>query len=360
MKRIYTLFVGLLTLVVPITAQTEVTTYKPGVTPDGVTYYLPRTAFAISVKLKKTTYTPGEFQPYASAYLRMPNVPAEPTTQWKIEGISVQPYGLPDANKIYSVALKKRTVAPLVSLTPDGVLLAVNTDKAPAISPLPVSTPLRTLSPQPLNPREAMNEEILLAGNTLKMAELTANEILDIRDSRNLLMKGQADFMPKDGEQLKLMLAKLDAQEQALLQAFKGYTTEEEQTIVVRYEPKGEAKDEVLFRLSQHQGLVSADDLVGAPIYVRLTDLKTIPDSVPVDPKIAAKREVEDVRYNLPTQCRLEIYTPQAKLHTGQYAVAQLGRVEYLGGALFSKNATTKLTLVPTTGGIDKLEVAPQ
>lgn len=344
----------------PMAAQTEVTPYKPGVTLDGVTYYLPRTAFAISVKLKKTTYTPGEFQPYAAAYLRLNDVPPTATTAWRIEGMSVLPYGLPDEQKIYSVALKKRTVAPLVTLSPEGILLGVNTADVADVQALPTSTTLRQVSPQALNPRDFMSEEILLAGNTLKMAELTANEILDIRDSRNLLMKGQADFMPKDGEQLKLMLAKLDAQEAALLQAFKGYTTEEEQTVVIYYMPKAEAKDEVLFRLSQKQGIVPADDLIGAPVYVALTDLKTLPDSVPVDPKTAAKRDAEDVRYNLPTQCRLDIYTPHTSLYTGQHPVAQLGRVEYLGGALFSKNTTTKLRLIPATGAIERLDAVSQ
>ncbi|MDO4715159.1 MAG: DUF4831 family protein [Bacteroidales bacterium] len=360
MKTIYLTWCLAFLACLPLMAQTEVVAYKPGVTTEGVTYYLPRTAFAISIKLKKTTYFPGEFQPYAAAYLRLADVGATPTTSWSIEGISVQPYGLPDTSKVYSIALKKRTIAPLVTLSVDGLLLGVNTADAPSVAPLPEPLPLRTRTPKPLNPRDYMGEDILLAGSTLKMAELTANEILDLRDSRNLLMKGQADFMPKDGEQLKLMLAQLDQQEQALLQAFKGYTTEEEQTVVLRYEPMAEVKDHVLCRLSQKLGLVAPDDLAGAPIYISLTDLKSLPDSVPLDPKAIAKRDAEDVRYNLPTHCRLEIYTPTQHLYTGQQAVAQLGRVEYLGGALFNKNATTKLTLVPTTGAVLQLEAIQQ
>ena len=57
-----------------------------------------------------------------------------------------------------------------------------------------------------MNPRRYLTEEILAAGSTAKMAELTAREIYDLRENRSLLIKGQADFMPQDGQQLKLML----------------------------------------------------------------------------------------------------------------------------------------------------------
>ena len=78
-----------------------------------------------------------------------------------------------------------------------------------------------------LNGADFKTEEILSAGSTPKMAELTANEIYDIRENRALLTKGQADFMPKDGEQLRLMLANLDQQEEGLLQLFRGTDVKE-------------------------------------------------------------------------------------------------------------------------------------
>ena len=93
-----------------------------------------------------------------------------------------------------------------------------------------------------------MSEEILAAGSTAKMAELTAQDIYEIRESRNMLVRGQADNMPKDGEQLRLMLNQLDKQDQALTSLFTGThskdTTEYTFTIV----PDQEIKRDVLFR----------------------------------------------------------------------------------------------------------------
>ena len=80
-----------------------------------------------------------------------------------------------------------------------------------------------------------MNEETLAAGSTAKMAELIAQDIYEIRESRNLLVRGQADNMPKDGEQLRLMLNQLDKQDQAMTSLFIGITEKDttEHTITV-------------------------------------------------------------------------------------------------------------------------------
>jgi hypothetical protein len=196
-------------------AQTEVTTYTPGVTAEGITYFLPRTESVIRVTATVTHYIPGDFRPYAERYLRLNDIPREAYDSWQIDNVSIYSIGTPDENKVFSVKLRQKTSAPLVSLTHDGILLSINAEEkdnnvVPA-APAPVKTSTK------LNPRDYMTQEILAAGSVSKMAELTAAEIYDIRESRSSLAKGEADNMPKDGEQLKLMMNGLDTQEKALL-----------------------------------------------------------------------------------------------------------------------------------------------
>lgn len=45
------------------------------------------------------------------------------------------------------------------------------------------------------------------------MAELTAREIYNIRDSKNTILRGQAETMPKDGASLQLVIDQLNKQE---------------------------------------------------------------------------------------------------------------------------------------------------
>ena len=49
----------------PLSAQTQISDYQPGVTPEGAVYFLPKTAIRINLLVEKTTYTPGDFAAYA-------------------------------------------------------------------------------------------------------------------------------------------------------------------------------------------------------------------------------------------------------------------------------------------------------
>ena len=82
------------------------------------------------------------------------------------------------------------------------------------LNPRKKTLPAKTIVPaqKKVNPKDFLTEEILMASSTAKMAELVAKEIYNIRESKNALVRGQADNMPKDGAQLKLMLDNLEEQ----------------------------------------------------------------------------------------------------------------------------------------------------
>ena len=194
-----------------------------------------------------------------------------------IKSIDMVPYGVPDPQKVYSIQLKKRTVAPLVGLTSEGILLSINTDGEE--EPLP-AVPKGNDAPKRLNPRDYMNQEILSAGSNAKIAELTAEEIYDIRDSRTALIKGEADNMPKDGAQLKLMLDQLTMQETALTQLFKGTVDTSTEVFTIELTPAEFTDRMVLFRFSEKLGVVDNDDLSGEPVYLSLKNMNTLPQPV--------------------------------------------------------------------------------
>ncbi len=334
-------------------AQTEVTPYMPGVTVEGVTYCLPKTALRFTVVAEKEVYVPGEYVKYADRYLRLKDVKSEGYTRWTIKSIKVEPYGVPDKDKIYNIVLKKRTVAPLVKLTNDGILLAINTDKeVEKLSDLPKTQPAE----KPMNPRNYMNQEILAAGSSAKIAELTAQEIYDIRDSRNALIRGEADNTPKDGEQLKLMLDQLSKQEKALSQLFQGYTLKSTEVFSFSTTPEQEMEHAVLFRFSEKLGVVSNEDLAGEPVYIDLKSAQNIP--TPVEDEKTAKKKAkmeEGVFYNVPARTFLKIYNPSKVFCQEEISMGQFGNTEVLSNALFDKKNTTQVLFYQDNGGIEKL-----
>ena len=333
-------------------AQTDVTPYQPGITAEGVTYYLPRTAFTVKVVAKETTYTPGDFCQYAERYLHLNNISCQKSTEWQIEQISINPIGIPDSSKIFSVKIKDKTVAPLVQLNEDGILLAINTE-APNSTPVTKEI-LETSSSNKLNSRNYMTEDILSATSTAKMAQLTAEEIYEIRDSRNALTRGQADNLPKDGAQLKLMLERLETQDEALTQLFKGYETVTTKEYTFTIDPKAEVEKEILFRFSRKLGVIDNDDLGGAPVYFQLTDRKTAPVQQETNDK---KKKIENgIRYNVPSRAQLKITYGNQVLCQGDFPVGQFGHVEILSNTLFNKKNTTTVTFYETNGGIMKID----
>lgn len=353
MKMKKMLMAALAMLSMTAAAQTEVSNYVPGLTENGITYFLPKTRLHITLTATRKSYAPGEFCHYAERFLHLKNVPTAAYDEWTLDQISITPFGVVNKGQAYTIKLKQKTAAPLVGLAPDGRLLSVNCEAQP-IEPLPQPYVVRD-SVSRLNPEDYKTEEILSAGNTQKMAELTAGEIYDIRENRALLAKGQADFMPTDGEQLRLMLASLATQEEALLQLFRGTCTTEKHVFTLEFEPQAETAQVLLFRFSKFLGLVENDNLAGEPYYISVKDLKTLPDPAPVDPR-AAKKPVEDLRYIVPSSVLVKIFDAKREWISGSFPMAQFGRVEHLGGELFNKRFTTKVTLSPTTGGLLRLD----
>lgn len=350
----YILAALLLCLSLPAAAQTEVEEYRPGVTAEGITYFLPQTRLRIALTVMRTHHTPGEFARYAQRYMRLADAPQSEYDEWQIQSVSITPYGVADKTKAYSIKHNFKTSAPLVRLASDCRLLSVNSADFEADPQLPVPsvTPVKNSRPAADNYK---TEEILSAGSQAKMAELTANEIYDIRENRSLLTKGQADFMPKDGEQLKLMLANLDEQEEALMQTFRGTETQEVHVLVYDIQADKGIERRLLLNFSKYLGAVDNDDPAGSPVYISLTPADQL---AVIEPEADGKKKKEpnDLRYLIPGTATVKVFTADRELASKEVAMAQLGRTEHLGGELFNKKYTTRVILSPVTGGIVRIE----
>ncbi len=331
------------------TAQTEVEPFVPGSTLEGVTYYLPRTAFRVTVICEKTTTRPGDFCKYADRYLRLQNVPTEGSVRWNLKSITLEPYGKPDKNKAYSIRIKSKTVAPLVGLSRDGLLLSINCDANESFLP---DLPKPEKGQAPENPRSYMTQEILSAGSTAKMAELCAQEIYDIRDSKNSLIRGEADNTPKDGAQLKLMLDQLDKQASVLESLFAGTTQTDTEVFSFFYDPQQETSRDILFRFSEKLGVLDADNLAGEPVTASIKVLETIPTTVPSEETAKKRAKMEQgVYYNIPARAKINVTFGGQEFVNMETPMAQFGIVDILSSTLFDKKTTTQVTFFQTTGG---------
>lgn len=358
MKRLSLLVPCFVLLAASAVAQTEVSAFRPGVTVDGVNYFLPKTVFRIAVTAEKAVTRPGEFASYSDRYLRQPDVPMTEQTTWTLKRIDLCAFGRPDSTKAFNIKLKAKTSAPLVRLTDDGLLLSVNTEAEPVELP---ELPKRTPAQKAVNGRDFMTHDILSAGSTAKMAQLTAEEIYDIRDSRNALIRGEADNTPKDGAQLKLMLDNLDAQLFALESLFKGQTLVSTEVQTLEFEPQAEVDEQgqrlLLCRFSRRLGLVDKDDLSGEPIWITIKPLGNLPQ-VELNADAARRRaKIEQGLWvNQPARVQVTLEMGGQTLVSTDVLVCQMGTTEVLSDALFNKKMETRVTLHQHTGSVKSVE----
>ncbi|MBR4311965.1 MAG: DUF4831 family protein [Bacteroidaceae bacterium] len=342
-------------------AQTTITTYVPGVSTEGVAYYLPKTAINVSITTEKSVYVPGELYQYADRYLRINNVSNKEDVSYTIKSVSLSTVGFPDESKLYHILFAPNSIAPMVTMTESGILHAIN---ASSSASLPVQSGVlpEASGNKVLSSRSYMTEEMLIAGSKAKLAELVAKEIYNIRESRNLIVRGQNEYMPKDAESLQIILTGLQEQEEAFTQMFIGSTTTETSTYTYQIMPEGSAERIVLGRFSRKLGLLHGDDLAGAPIYVDVKCKLSVPEPTAEAMAESAKSKKgknenlqDGLVYNIPGKAEVKVYTNTQVLAEEILALGQLGRTETLSSTLLTKKKTIKIVLDPVTGALLKV-----
>lgn len=317
---------------------------------EGMSYYLPKTEMQFKFLVEKTTYEPGQLCMYADRYMKKPDVSQKPSVTYRILDMGMTPVGVPDTSKHYVLSMDRKYSVGEVHLSDNGILLAINDQPKVVNQPKPF-VPARKQTR--LNPQDYMNEDILTAGSMAKMAELTAQEIYDIRESRNMLQRGQADFMPTDGEQMRIMMQGLDLQERALRQAFEGITERDTSEVVISYVPTHPVERELLFRFSSRLGLVDVDDLGGAPYYISIEQEQ----QAAADTE-NAKKNKDDIglNVNMPAKIKVTLFQQEKPIASHSLYVGQMGQTENLSGALFGRKLTVRITLNPITGALESIK----
>ncbi len=326
--------------------------YAPG-EGEGIAYFLPKTAIEVNIIATKVQYTPGDFCQYANRYLRINDVTSEPSTSWEIKKIEVRTVGVPDSTKAYIIKLNDKSVMSNIEVTDNNIIKAINTSAPQQTTPeyiLEKSQPAE-------DGRKYMTEEILTAGSTAKMAELTAKEIYNIRESKNLILRGQADAMPKDGASLKLIIDNLDKQEKALTQMFTGKRTTEDKLFSTVILPEKELTEAIAMRFSEKLGVLTSDNLSGEPIYIKIESLNPIPIIADSEEKSKKKKAPKGILYNIPGKANVTVtFKGKTIFEDNNLLFAQFGNTELLVNDLFNKKVNTRVVFDSVTGGIKKID----
>lgn len=363
MKKYILALAAILPSLVPVYAQQTKTLTADKHNEYGLVYTLPQTVLEIEVTARRTVKKVGPFYQYSKKFIGTDNVITEDSESWDITDVRVRPYGVADPSQKYLMQLKPGAVS-YICVDDNGMLLAINRDvPAPAT---PVYSPAASPDASAADKRNIndylkyVNEDFIASQSSLKRAQMLAENLMEVRESKVALTRGKAETMPTDGKQMELMLASLGRQEEALTAAFTGYTETETETRTYTFTPIDEGKS-TLFRLSDFAGFVPADDYSGDPVYVAVQITQR--GALPVDPKGEVKKLPKDaVIYNIPGAAAISVIANGETLWNGEMEIAQFGVRFGLDPKLFTaKKGRMGATFNAITGGVtDITEVTQQ
>lgn len=322
----------------------------------GLLYTLPATEIDVTIEAQRTVKTPGEFYQYAKKYLQIDPI-TERSERWELKSVTISSRGVSDAKERYVVQFKAGSV-PFMIINDQNMPLSINTEKKYEIAAVKVP---EAVAAQPTvldgdDARRAMTEEMVKSTSTPKRAELAAARIMEIRQNRNEVVSGQADAMPTDGTAMKLALETMDGQEAALTAMFAG--VQQTNTEVATFTIVPDSIDNqriVVARLSTLDGIVDADNLAGAPIYLNIK--VTERGSMPVNEKGIVKTFPKGgLAYRIPGRATVSAEYDGRTVASTQMQLTQAGVVFGLDPGLFvDKKAPAAAVFNPATGAIVEL-----
>ncbi len=350
--RISAFILSLVIMSIGINAQTTQKLTASKVNEYGLIYTLPNTVFDITIEAEQEIKKPGEFYRYAKKYLNINDPITEESVRWKLKSVQLHPRGVMGDSAKYVMQFKKGT-SPYLFINEENSPLSINIEPLKSDSiVLPVSKPL---SLSPLDSEAAMQvitQEMLQSQSIAKKAELAANQIYALRQSRTEIITGQAEQMPPDGEAMKIVLDNIKAQEEALTAMFIGTTQVSTDVKTMTFVPDEECVNKVLARISATEGIVSSEDLSGTPIYISIKVVQK--GELPVnDAGVVKQFPKGGVAYRIPGQVQVALNYDGKDYYKNTVNVAQFGVIFGIDPSIFTdKKAPSYMRFDPITGAI--------
>lgn len=332
---------------------------------EGITYALPRTGLKVHVKAVRKVFQPGPYAAYAEQLLGINNVNNRASSNWLISEVSMETFSEPDPEQVYKAM---GDGAFMLSLAANGCLAGVNTSgeaMQPKISPSnktyqkpdsddDFSFDYFTDTPSYL-PGDSINNFRPTKVSIEQKATQAAQRILDCRMNQYDLAALMMDGEHPDGKAYAVSLAELKRIEKNYIKLFVGRTTYKKETYSFDYVPSSKPdKAEVVFRISNENGVVSANDLSGKPVLIEFELAKGLNESY----RLNASSEnptagQKGVYYRMPGMATAKIIYDMNVIATMRTSIAQFGVVAPLPDKLL--NGAYVVKMHPETGAIQSV-----
>jgi len=286
---------------------------------QSVTYALPQTSVSLDVEAVKESFYAGPYARYAQKYLGVAARQQDETT-FTLSSIKITPYVEADQSTRYALTLPKgKGATELAQLTAQG-LVAISdgsfgeesvwrfTGKAAGdFSSKGVSSNLtsesatlyQNVKQESAYSKVAIRQDMVVEKSSEAKAAEAAEMIFKLRKVRVQIVTGDTDAS-YSGEAMSSALDELARLEKEYMTLFVGYSDFQTQRQRFDIVPAKEEPVSVAFRLSDTEGLVSADNMSGKPYILQVSAQE-------VNAPATAAAKGSFIRYRIPAICNVKI-----------------------------------------------------
>ncbi|MGN0189547.1 MAG: DUF4831 family protein [Candidatus Cryptobacteroides sp.] len=314
-----------------------------------VSYSLPSTVLSFDVEAEKTEFYAGPYAKYAQKYLGI-EVGQKNEVTYKLTSVRMTPYLEPDNSSRYAlesgVALAD---AAFLQMTSCGLVCCSPWNSGPQPEwrfpslcggdfsrdgmTSNVSSVSEVLYGQAKDgsayDRVAVQQEVTVAKTVDKKASETASMIFSLRKKRIQIITGDTDAS-YTGEAMGAALAEITRLENEYMTLFTGYSRTSVQKKRFDIIPQKDKNMYIAFRLSDTEGLVSADNISGKPLVLELTPEPVVLPQTDEGKK--GRKTPKNMVYatcRIPSVCSVRLLDGADVIFSARQPVSQLG-VEYV------------------------------
>jgi len=306
--------------------------------------------FSVEVETKCVKETPGKYYQYAERFLGLTDVCQVEKTSYEITSVKLFLKSVPDNQNAYVLINddkgKSKTT---VELTKEGFLKSINGKPINIVEPRNIESDCHKTDPTDYQTMETsiITKEMQQSNSTVRIAELAAAELFNLRDTRINILTQDLDKTPSDGRSYEIVLSELNRMERFYTELFTGKHEEKTETTTIEIEPK-DGNESILFRFSLSKGIIDKSDLSGSPVYLKIKKVSGLPIDEQKDGK-AKKEKQAFLYYRQPGLANVTISDGIKTFLDKEVSVAQFGFVLAL-----PEGKIESVELCPFTGSIIK------
>lgn len=316
-------------------------------------YYSPMTTIVLDFTYTVETFEPGIYAAYAEAMLGASDAVKENKKVYTLKNVQINTSTGTDYDRPHKITAEGG-IPMLLTINEKGILTgynvpAVQDKKEPRKTGFNPNNDKAIKTKSPIAPYP---EEVLKAATPMGQAHEVAKQIFHLRETRMYLLNGEVEHAPADGEAMKLVLAELDKQEQALTELFIGKRSKKTAHKHIRLTPD---KADQLYYFSEENGFTDAENIDADTIKVTLNAQK---QSLLPPAELGKKQKapaLSQIVYNLPGSCEVKVTYKGRSMNKRTVSVAQFGVDVPLSQDLFTGATLPVIVFDEKTGNIKSI-----